>query len=75
MTVNVTIRNVPDDVRDALSAKAAASGHSMQEYLVRELAALAKRPSAAEAILRARAGARWSIDPTEIREALDADRS
>lgn len=74
MSVNITIRNVPDEVRDALAARAADSGRSMQEYLVRELSAIAARPSAAEAILRARSGASWSVGPDELLDDLDADR-
>ena len=29
----ITIRNVPDEVRDELAARAAATGRSLQEYL------------------------------------------
>ena len=33
MPVTITIRNVPDDVRNRLAARAAGSGRSLQEYL------------------------------------------
>ncbi len=33
MTVNLLIRDVPDDVRDAIAARARAQGRSMQAYL------------------------------------------
>ena len=42
---SITIRNVPDDARDELASRAAASGRSLQEYLRTELIALAARPS------------------------------
>ncbi len=42
---SITIRNVPDDARDELASRAAASGRSLQEFLRRELIALAARPS------------------------------
>jgi antitoxin FitA len=42
---SITIRNVPDDVRDELAARAAATGRSLQEHLRAELIALAGRPS------------------------------
>jgi plasmid stability protein len=42
---SITIRNVPDDARDELASRAAASGRSLQEYLRSELIALAARPS------------------------------
>ena len=48
MPVSVTIRDVPDEVRDALAARAARSGQSLQEYLRAQLAELARRPSPAE---------------------------
>ena len=41
---SITIRNVPDDVRDELAARARLSGRSLQEYLRSELAELARRP-------------------------------
>lgn len=57
MSVAITVRNVPDDVRDALAARAARSGRSLQEYLSDELRHLAYAPSAAEAVTRARLNA------------------
>jgi antitoxin FitA len=76
MSVNITIRDVPDDVRNELAARAASSGRSLQEYLSRELAALAAKPSAAEAIMRARAhAARLApVASTDLLSDLDADR-
>lgn len=44
MPVQITIRNVPDKVRDELAARAALEGKSMQEFLRGELEALARRP-------------------------------
>jgi plasmid stability protein len=37
----ITIRNVPDEVRNTLAARAALSGRSMQEYVLRQLIRLA----------------------------------
>lgn len=42
---SITIRDVPDETRDELAARAAASGKSLQEYLRAELVELAERPS------------------------------
>lgn len=56
MSVTITVRNVPDEVRDELAARAARSGRSLQEYLSAQLRMLASTPSAAEAIARARLG-------------------
>ena len=41
---SITIRNVPQEVRDELAARAALSGRSLQEYLHGELVALSEKP-------------------------------
>ena len=45
MAVQITIRGVPEEVRDELAARAASQRQSMQEYLRRELERIASRPS------------------------------
>jgi plasmid stability protein len=50
----VQIRNVPDDARHALKARAAARGESLNEYLLRLLIEEAARPTVAEVLERAR---------------------
>jgi plasmid stability protein len=40
----ITIRDVPEDTRDALAARAAVTGRSLQEYLRSQLIELARRP-------------------------------
>jgi len=45
MGVQITIRDVPEAVRDELAARAARERKSMQEYLRGELERLAVRPS------------------------------
>jgi plasmid stability protein len=45
MGVQITIRDVPEAVRDELAARAARERKSMQEYLKEELEHLAARPS------------------------------
>lgn len=52
--VNVTIRDVPDDVRDVLAARAAAHGMSLQEFLTRLLQRSASSPDELEVIERVR---------------------
>jgi antitoxin FitA len=44
MAKSITIRDVPDEVRDELAARAARSGRSLQAYLRSELIDLAERP-------------------------------
>lgn len=57
MSVSITVRNVPTEVRDELAGRAARAGQSLQEYLSAQLRSLATTPSAAEAIARARINA------------------
>jgi plasmid stability protein len=45
MAVSMTIRDVPDETRDELAARAARAGQSLQEYLRAQLMSLARRPS------------------------------
>jgi len=73
----ITVRNVPDHVRDELAARAARSGRSMQEYLLNQLIEMASQPSLDEVIARARARAaatRTRLKPADILAARDADR-
>ena len=45
MAVQITIRNVPEEVRDEIAAKAARQRQSMQEFLRGELERIASKPS------------------------------
>lgn len=49
---NVQIRNVPDDVHEALLRKAELTGKSLQQYLAGELVTLATTPTVDEVIDR-----------------------
>jgi plasmid stability protein len=75
MPVAITIRNVPDQVRNELAARAAAHGWSLQEFMLHELVELSKRPNNAELIARARdrLGGR-GLTVEQILEDRDADR-
>ena len=75
MSVAITIRNVPDQVRNELASRAAANGWSLQEFMLHELIELSKRPNNAELIARARdrlAGSGPTLD--QILSARDEDR-
>jgi antitoxin FitA len=77
MPVAITVRNVPEPVRDELAARAARSGRSLQEYLLAELGAMAQRAPVAEVIARARsrvASAGTDVSIIDILTARDADR-
>jgi plasmid stability protein len=51
MSTSITIRDVPDETRDELAARAAMTGRSLQEYLRARLVELARQPDA-EALMQ-----------------------
>lgn len=57
MTVSkaIQIRDVPDDVHAVLRTRAAAAGMSLSHFLLDELTEMARRPTVAEVLARARA--------------------
>jgi len=74
---SITVRDVPDETRDELAARAARSGRSLQEFLRLELIDLADRPDVDAWIerVRARKGQlRSHVAVHDILEARDADR-
>ncbi len=78
MSVQITIREVPNDVRDELAARAARAGKSMQEYLKEELGRLAMRPSLDDWLDRVRQRkelTRRVVSAEAILHHRDADRS
>ncbi|MGH2871489.1 MAG: FitA-like ribbon-helix-helix domain-containing protein [Solirubrobacteraceae bacterium] len=77
MSVAITVRDVPDEVRDELAARAARSGRSLQEYVRAMLIDSAARPPVADVIARARARVQATdvrLDAESILAARDADR-
>lgn len=76
MAVTVTVRDVPDDVRDELAARAARSGRSLQEYLKGQLVDLAHRPVVADVVVevRRRASLHEPLDYDALMDDLAADR-
>lgn len=76
-SVQITIRDVPDAVKDELAARAALEGKSMQEYLKRELERMASRPPVERVLERIRqrkALGSKRIRPEEILAHRDAER-
>jgi plasmid stability protein len=76
MSVVITVRDVPDAVRDELAARAARAGKSLQEYLRGVLIDTAGRPAVDDVIARARArvaatGARVGSDAILAARASD----
>jgi len=75
MSVAVTVRDVPDEVRDELAARAARVGKSLQEYVRGMLVDAVARPPLEDARARARVAATGvRVDAETILTARDADR-
>jgi plasmid stability protein len=77
VSVAVTIRHVPDEVRDELAARAARVGKSLQEYLLGMLVDTAARPPVDDVIARTRARVTATgvkVTAESILAARDADR-
>ena len=78
MSVQITIRNVPEEVRDVLAVRAALQRQSMQEFLRGELERIASRPTVDAWLeeVRARKEATGTrIPPSVILRARNADRT
>jgi plasmid stability protein len=75
--VQITIRDVPEEVRDELAARAARARQSMQEFLRSELERLASRPAIDAWLEKVRdrksAGAK-RVSSAVVLRARDADR-
>jgi antitoxin FitA len=74
---SITVRDVPDETRDELAARAALTGRSLQEYLRATLIDIARRPDV-EVLLtqvrfhKAATGSALSVD--DILAHKDEDR-
>jgi plasmid stability protein len=64
MSVSITVRDVPDETRNELAARAALAGRSLQEYLRAKLIELAGQPDAE--VLVARIRARKAAHPVSL---------
>lgn len=78
MPVQITIRNVPEEVRDELAVRAARQRQSMQEFLRAELERIASRPSLdawLQGVRERKTVAEIRVEADRILRARDADRS
>jgi plasmid stability protein len=77
MSVQITIREVPEKVRDELAARAASQGRSMQEFLRAALERLASRPTVEAWVQQVRSRKRAGqtrITSEQILKSRDSDR-
>ena len=77
MAVQITIRNVPTEVRDVLKSRAAAGGQSMQTYLLGELERIVAFPTNQELVRQIEERLEASdanVSASDILNARDKDR-
>lgn len=77
MSVQITVRDVPEKVRDELASRAALQGKSMQEFLRAELERLAARPSVdawLKQVHRRKRATQTHLSSRQILTSRDADR-
>ena len=77
MAVQLTIRNVPESVRDELAVRAARNHQSMQEYLLSELQRLARKPTVESWLAKVRERKEFSdrgLSADSLLRHRDADR-
>jgi antitoxin FitA len=75
---SITVRNVPEDVRAELAARAARAGRSLQEHLRAELIDLARKPTVEDVLAGARSRSRATssmLPASRILEHRDVDRT
>ncbi len=70
----IQIRDVPDDVHRTLKARAAAQGTSLSDYVLAEVARLARIPTPEELDERIRARSGTGIGTQDILGARDTGR-
>jgi plasmid stability protein len=77
MSVQITIRDVSEKVRDELAARAALQGKSMQEFLHNELRRMVARPSIdawLNQVRKRKRATQGRVSVEQILNARDADR-
>jgi antitoxin FitA len=77
MSIQITIRDVPEKVRDELASRAALQGKSMQEYLRAELERLAASPSIEtwlEQVRKRKRASQTRVSASQILLNRDSDR-
>lgn len=70
----IQIRNVPEDVHRELTARAAAAGRSLSDYLLEEVQRVAAHPPLAD-VLRRADSRRGGVSREDVLAALDASRA
>lgn len=72
---HIQVRDVSDEVHEALVRRAAAAGQSLQQYLAAQLSLIAATPTLAEVLDRIAGRHGGRLDPQEAVADLEAERA
>jgi antitoxin FitA len=72
---NVQVRDVPDDVHEALVRRAEHAGQSLQQFLAAQLAVIAATPTIDEMLDRIEGRPKGHLSSTDAIEAIDQERA
>lgn len=71
---NVQVRDVPDDVHEALVRRAQQAGQSLQQFLATQLDLIASMPTTQDILDRIENRSKGSLSAATTIEILDAER-
>lgn len=72
---NVQVRNVPEEVHEALVRRAERAGQSLQQFLAAQLAMIAATPTIDEILDRVERRPKGQLSAMSAIEALEAERA
>lgn len=72
---NVQVRDVPDEVHEALVRRAAQAGQSLQQFLASQLAQIAATPTMREVLDRIERRPKGALSADAALEAIDEERA
>ena len=72
---NVQVRDVPEDVHEALVRRAQLAGQSLQQFLAAQLAMIAATPTIDEVLERIEHRPKGQLSAAEAIEAIDEERA
>lgn len=72
---NVQVRDVPEEVHEALVRRAALAGQSLQQFLSAQLAAIAETPTLNEMLDRIGQRPKGRLPRRDAIDAVDAERA
>jgi len=72
---NIQVRDVPDEVHEALVRRAERAGQSLQQYLAGQLADIAATPTLDDVLDRVEDRSKGRLTRKEAIDAIDAERA